>query len=171
MGRLQVRQAVAAAITAAKINYVGTVYEARPTILQESDYAGLMFNAASANGSAAVVVVNITDDKRQRKADTGRGAVNDTNIHSVVLELFFSSTSGDAVAAQLDYDAIVDALIVLIRNNPTMSAPSTVWSAGEFTEGVTHSQGEPYTSEDGLTILIPGVVKFQAWEWLAGTGI
>lgn len=151
--------------------FLGTVYPARPTILDEDAYVQTLSGLAieeSANGSACVAVVNIPRDKRMRRADTGRGAVQDSNIHEIALELFFASSCGDAVLAQTDYDQVVDALIIAIRENPV---PGTVWSAGEFQAGVVHDQDSPYTNADGLTILISGVVRFEAWEWIAGTGV
>lgn len=175
MGRVDSRAAIQAAIQNAQIPYVGTVYQARPTIIQEDDYEQTMTGEAiqlSANGSSSVVVVNMPGkDKRMMRAFAGRGNVNDTLIIPVVLELFFASTGGDATAAQVDYDSIVDALFVLIRNNPTLSAPATVWSAGEFTAGVTHTQAEPFSTDDGLTTLIVGNVEFECWQWLSGSGI
>lgn len=174
MGRAAVRTAIQSYIQGLGVNYLGTVHPARPTILQEADYEQTMAGkatAASDNGSACVAVVNIPSDLRQRRADTGRGAVNDSNIHQIALELFFASTGGDAVAAQEDYDSIVDALFIGIRANATPGGASVVWSAGEFQAGVAHNQTEPYTSDDGLTILINGVIRFEAWEWIKGTGV
>lgn len=175
MGRVAVRQAVTETITAAAIDYVGTVFPARPVIAEEQDYSQTLSGMAveqSAYGSSCLVVVNMPGrDKRMRRTLTGRGHVDDTNIHPIVLELFFASTSGEGIPAQQDYDSIVDALFVTIRNNPVMSAPDTVWSAGEYTAGVTHDQEQPYSSDDGLTILINGVIRFEAWEWIAGTNV
>lgn len=181
MGRAAIRTAVATALTGAAITYVGTVYPARPVIANEQDYVQTMSGQAialSPAGSSAIVVVNLPGpDKRMRRADTGRGAVNDTNIHPVALEIFFASTPSSSltqdagIAAQQDYDAVVDSLVTYIRNHPTLTAPATVWSAGEYTAGVTHTQIQPYTSADGLTILIDGVVRFEAWEWVVGTGV
>lgn len=174
MGRAAVRIAVQEYLQGLGVNYLGTVYPARPTILQEADYEQTMAGmavAASLNGSACVAVVNIPSDLRQRQSDTGRGAVDDWNIHDIALELFFASTGGDAVTAQEDYDSIVDALFVGIRENPTPGGSAVVWSAGEFRAGVGHDQTSPYTSIDGLTILINGVIRFQAYEWLSGTGV
>lgn len=174
MGRAAVRTAVQAAITAANITYVGTVYPARPTILQEEDYYQKLNGeaiAASSGGSACVVVVHLVSDKRERRALVGRNAVNDTNIHQVVLELFFACESGTALRAQADYDSIVDALFVEIRNNPLLSAPTVVWSAGEYQAGVVHDQGEAYSDDEGLTVLINSTVRFEVWEWVAGTGV
>lgn len=173
MGRVAIRSAVQALIQGAGIDYVGTVYPARPTILQEADYEQTMSGQAtaeSANGSACVIVVNLPADERLRRADTGRSFVNDTNIHDVTLELWFASTGGDAVAAQQDYDAIVDALFILVRENPTPGGSTVVWSAGEY-EPIVHKQGEPYTSEDGLTVLINSTFSFKAWAWDAGQGV
>lgn len=177
MGRQAVRAAVASVLTTAKITYVGTVYPARPVILDEQDYVQTMNGQAvaqSPNGSSAVLVVNLPGtDKRMRRTFTGRTHVDDTNIHPIAIEVFFASTPSSTqtqdagIGAQEDYDGIVDAIVTLVRNNPTMSAPTTVWSAGEYTAGVTHDQGQPYTDDDGLTIFINGVVKFEAWEWVA----
>lgn len=171
MGRAAVRAAVASAIQNAGITYVGTVFPARPTIVQEADYVQTLQGQAvqeSVNGSACVIVVNIPSNKRMRRTLAGRGWVDDTNINQVILELFFASTAGDAVNAQEDYDTVVDALFAEIRGNPTMSAPDAVWSAGEYTAGVVHDQALPESSDDGLTVFIIGTVRFEAWEWLSG---
>lgn len=174
MGRAGVRAAYQTYLQEANIPYLGTVYAARPTILSEDDYTQTLTGQAiteSANGSSCVVVINIVGDKRERMADTGRGAVNDTNIHKMVLELFFASSSGDAVSAQQDYDAVVDALIITLRANPTPGGTAVVWSAGEYTAGVVHDQDEPFSSADGLTVLINGVIRYDAYEWVVGAGV
>lgn len=175
MGRSAVRTAIVDTLSNANLSYVGSIYASAPTILDEDAYTQTMFGQAvptTGNGSSALIIVNLPGtDKRMRRADVGRGSVTDTNIHPVVLEIFFASSSGDAIVAQQDYDLIIDELIILIRENPTMSAPSTVWSAGEYQAGVTHDQGRPYSSADGLTIFIGGVVRFEAWEWIAGSGV
>ena len=171
MGRLAVRQAIQSYLQDYGVPYLGTVFPARPTILDEDAYVQTMSGQAvaeSANGSACVAVVNIPSDRRQRRADTGRGAVQDSAIHDIALELFFASSAGDAVAAQTDYDQVVDGLTVAIRADPT---PGSIWSAGEFQAGVAHAQDSPYTDADGLSILISGVLRFEAWEWVAGTGV
>lgn len=174
MGRAQVRTAVQGYLQGLGVPYLGTVYPARPTILQETDYEQTMSGvavASSSNGSACVAVVNIPSDLRQRRADTGRGAVTDTNIHQIALELFFASTGGDAVSAQEDYDSVVDGLTVGIRANATPGGSAVVWSAGEYKAGVAHDQTQPYSSDDGLTVLINGVIRFEAWEWVAGVDV
>lgn len=174
MGRLAVRNAVQAAIQAANISYVGSVFPARPTIVQEQDYEQTMQGIAvqgSQSGSNCVIVVNIVSDKRMRRALTGRDAVNDTNIHQVALELFFASVGGTGTTAQKDYDGVVDGLFIEIRNNPLLSAPTVVWSAGEYTAGVQHDQSAAYTTDTGLTVHINGLVRFEAYEWVAGSGV
>ena len=170
MGQADTRAAIVAALTAADFTGVGTIYSARGYIGEE-DYE---LNAALAysqtiSGSGCVIVVNLIDDKRMRRADVGRGAVNDTNIHMVALELFFANKAGDPIQAQADYDAVVDQVVPFIRYNPTMSAPDTVWSAGEYTTGVVHKQSSPFTDPDGTTVFINGVVRFEAWEWIYGS--
>lgn len=176
MGRVAVRSAVQAALQAAgeagTIPYLGTVFAAR-TYIGGEDYD---FNAAqqyvsSTNGSSCCIVVNLPSDKRMRRALVGRSAVNDTNIHPITLEVFFANTAGTAIKGQQDYDAIIDGIFVLVRNNPTLSAATTIWSAGEYTAGITHSHQAPYVGPDGTTVFIYGVVEFDAWEWVAGTGV
>lgn len=174
MGRAAVRTAVADYISGLGVSYLGTVFPARPVIADETAYMQTMSGTAiaqSAHGSTCIAVVNIPSDRRQRVADVGRGAVNDTDIHEIALELFFASTGGDAQGAQEDYDTVVDGLVVGIRANATPGGASVVWSAGEFEYGVQHAQEQPTTSEDGLTVVIWGVIRFEAWEFLAGTGV
>ena len=170
MGRASVRAAVTSYLTEAELGFVGVVHSARPEIIEESDYETSRLNEAvsSENGSSAVLVVNIPDDKRQRRADTGRGAVNDSWTHSIVIEVFFASVGGDAIAAQTDYDVVVDEITNLIRANATLSAPSAIWSAGEYTVGIQHQQSAPYNDAEGLAVFISGAVMFEAWEWVAG---
>jgi len=115
-------------------------------------------------GSCCMIVVNMPRDKRRRIAVQGRGSVDDMNKHSIVLELFFACTSGKGLSAQDDYDSIVDALFIAIRANPTPGGSAVVWSAGEFDAGVAHDQSQPYTDDDGLTILINGGIKYEAWN-------
>lgn len=171
MGQASVRAAVTNTIQGANIPLVGLVYPSRPIVLDEDSFE---MNAAdvvtlSPGGSGCVVVVNLVGpDKRYRIADTGRNAQYDILVHPIVLELFFASTGGDAIVAQNDYDTIVDALVEEIRTSPTMSAPATVWSAGEYSAGVTHIPSAPFTAADGLTVNIKGQVNFEAWEQIVG---
>lgn len=182
MSRVGVRQAIATYLNTAQISYVGAVYPARPIILSEQDYEQRMLNGAlsqitSANGSGCVLVVNLVEDQRDRRALTGRNAVNDTNIHSVSVELWFAC-NGDqqnGTAAQEDYDLIVDGIFVAIRKDPTLGTggqqPGDIWSAGEYSPWLNHRQGAPFTQNEGLTVFISGVIRFDAWEWIAGVGV
>jgi hypothetical protein len=169
MGRGTVRTAIAEYFSNADLQFVGKVYSARPEIVNEQDYETnrLKEAAPSVHGSSAVLVVNIASDDRRRRADTGRGAVNDTYTHNVGMEVFFASTSGAAVPAQEDYDTIIDGMIKLIRANATMGS-AAIWSAGEYEHGIQHQQGAPFTDADGLTVFISGIVKFEAIEWISG---
>lgn len=174
MGRKAVRLAIQEAIQSAGIDMVGTVFPARPSIIQEEAYVQTLSGQAvqeAADGSACVLVVNVPKDERTPYALAGRGPVADFNVHTIAIELFFACISGHGVAAQLDYDQIVDDLTVFIRGNPTMSAPATVWSAGEYRFGVRHTQEEPYQSEDGTSVLINGTLRFEAWEQDVGIGV
>ena len=170
MGRLQVREATYEYFAEANLPHVGVVHEALPEIVQEQDYETNRLGeaVATADGSSAVLVIHIPTDRRQRRADTGRGAVNDSRIHNIVMEVFFASTGGDAIAAQKDYDAIIDEIFTLIRANATFNAPNVVWSAGEYESGIHHEQTQPFNDAEGLATFITGAVRFEAWEWIAG---
>jgi hypothetical protein len=170
MSRLSMREAITAFLQAANIEYVGIVYPARPEIAPEQAYEENRLAEAvmSEGGSSSVLVVNLPSDIRQRKADTGRGAVNDQITYKAVLEVFFANVKGEAIQAQTDYDQTVDAIVTAVRENATLGAPGTVWSAGEYEAGVEHAQGEPYTDADGMTVFITGVVRFDAMSWIAG---
>lgn len=172
MGRATVRSAIQQAVQNAGIDYVGTVYPARPIVAQESAYRQTLTGQAvqaSANGSAALLVVNLPDDHRTRYGDVGRGALADFDKHMIAIEIFFACAEGSGIQSQADYDTIIDQLVEFIRENPTMSAPAAVWSAGEYRYGVRHAQDMPLTAEDGTTVVINGVVKFEAWEQIIGT--
>lgn len=177
MGRAIVRAAVSNYFTNAGIPFVGMVYSARPIVINENDYertmsAGTIEFIESGNGSGAVMVVNIPDDKRVRKTLTGRGAVDDTNVHTIVLEIFFGSTGGEGISAQSDHDQLIDAVVTAIRSDPLLgTGGKPIWSAGEFDFGVVVEQAEPYTGSDGTTVFIPSTIRFQAWEWIAGSGV
>jgi hypothetical protein len=171
MGRLEVREAVKEYFAKANLQYVGTVHSARPEILQEQDYENSPIWGQiqlSENGSSAVLIVDIPSDTRQRRADTGRGAVNDTLICKVVIEVFLASLGGGAVAAQNDYDTVIDQMVDLIRADATLDAQGTIWSAGEYEAGIAHQQSEPFTDVDGLNVNIFGTVQFDAWQWISG---
>ena len=182
MGRAAVRTAVtaflenAASPSAAYIPYVGTVYSARPLIVDETAYENTMSGQAvtsSGTGGNAILVVNLDQDVRKRKADTGRGAVNDEWTHGVFIEIFYANLGGNdtqpqGLAAQGDYDLIVDAITNAIRSDATLGDPSVIWSAGEY-EDIVHAQNAPKTSEDGTTVYIVGTLRFTAWEWVNGT--
>jgi hypothetical protein len=170
MSRVAVRTAIKEYFANADLQYVGMVHSARPEILNEQDYETNRLAEAvpSANGSSAVLVVNIPSDDRKRRADTGRGAVNDSQVHKIVMEVFFASTGGDAVVAQNDYDTIIDGMVNLVRANAVMNAPGVIWSAGEYDAGIQHQQTAPFTDADGLVVFISGAVSFDAYEWIAG---
>lgn len=170
MGRLAVREATAEYFAEANLPHVGVVHPALPEIVQEQDYETNRLGEAVAteDGSSAVLVIHIPTDTRQRRADTGRGAVNDSLICKVVMEVFFASTGGDAISAQKDYDAIIDSIVALIRANATFNAPAAIWSAGEYTNGIQHQQTQPFNDADGLATFITGAVRFDAYQWIAG---
>jgi hypothetical protein len=168
--RLALRTAIAEYFANGKLPYVGAVYAARPEVVPEAAYEENRFGeiTPSENGSGTVLVVNVPSDKRQRAADTGRGAVQDRHVYQIGLEVWFANVSGNGVSAQEDYDVVVSAITNLIRANATMNAPNAIWSAGEYEVGIEHEQREPTTNEDGTTVFVFGAVRFEAWQWIAG---
>lgn len=179
MGRADVRQAIATYLNGAEINYVGAVYPARPIILDESAYEERMLNNAvtqitSDIGSGCVLVVNIVADRRDRMADTGFSHVNDMTKREVSVELWFACVGDpeNGAGAQGDYDAIVEAMFVAIRADPTLGTANqgagAIWQAATYPPYVSHEQGAPYTRDDGLTVFIKGVAKFEAWSQEVG---
>ncbi len=170
-GRAAVRAAVTSYFTNyanPPIPYLGTVYPARSYVYEEAYTENMNGQAvaASAGGSAAVAVVNLPQSDRERRAEVGRAAVNDLNVHKVSLEVFFACTGGDPVVAQQDHDTMMDAITVAIRADGTLGAQ--VWSAAEYQGGVQVMQGMPYTDDEGMVVFIPAVVRFEVWEWIAG---
>lgn len=163
------RSAVQSFFQGLDIPYVGTVFAERAYVHGE-DYELTAANqySVSVDGSGAVLVVNIPHEKRQRRAMTGRGGVNDSCIYDIALEIYLANSAGAPSEAQTNYDSIIDQIILQVRGNPLLGNSIAVWSAGEFDYGVDHTQSEPWTEEDGTTIFITGVVRFQAWEWDAG---
>src|ERR1700677_1176953 len=125
--------------------------------------------STSAGEAISLSVVGVTlSSFSQRRALTGRGGVNDSCIYRIALEVYLANLEGAPVDAQNDYDAIIDEIILQIRGNPNLGNAIAVWSAGEFNYGVEHEQSEPWTEEDGTTVFITGVVRFEAWDWQAG---
>lgn len=172
MGRAVVRTAVTDYLTAAALPFVGTVYRARPFIIDEEDYevsiaAGTEQLVTSVDGSAAVIIVHIPDSGRERVTMTGRAFVDDKEIHDVTLEVLFSNTAGDAVVAQDDHDTLMDAITVALRADPLLGSPQVIWSSGEF-RPIKVDQHEPYTTSESTTVFIPTTIAFQVWEWIAG---
>ena len=174
MGRLDVRQAIATYLNNAQINYVGAVYPARPIILPEEAYEERMLNGAvtqvsSGNGSGCVLVVNIREDQRDRMADTGFSHVNDMNKRTIVVELWFACLGDpeNGLGAQGDYDSIVDGIFIAIRADPTLGTanqpPASIWQAATYPPYIYHEQSAPYTQDEGLTVFIRGIARFEAW--------
>lgn len=179
MSRVGVRNAIASYLNAAEVDYVGVV-NAERNYINEQDYEQRILNdeitpVSSSTGSGCVLIVNITADRRKRMTLTGRGSVNDMNIHSVALELWFKNTAGDPVGGQQDYDSIVDGIFEAIRADPTLGtggqSPGSIWQAGETEVGIDHHQTAARTPATGMGLLITGAVLFEAWEQIVGVGV
>ena len=159
MGRASVRSAVATFITGA-VSGVGTVYPSPPKIAQTVD-----FDPATLGGSGAIVIVHLPSDKRTRVSLGGYHA-DKIDRHQVALEVQFASFKTDATQAQSDHDAIIDGLIGVIEANHNLGVPAVVFEAGEGDFGIEVEQGEPWLSEDGQTVRIDALIRFEVLEWV-----
>jgi len=180
MGRASIRQAAYNYFTNAGIPNLGTVFAARPFVVNEDDYdtsmaAGLIQYITSSSGSSGIMIVNISESGRRRNELTGFGAVGDFTVHQMELEVFFANTAGDAIAAQTDHDTTMDSIVIAIRADPTLGTagnPGTIFGAGVFQSvPITVHQGSPFWDPDGTTVFIPSIVRFEAWEHPSGTGV
>jgi len=170
MGRAATRQAITSYIESLNLPFVGTVYPSRPMIVPEDAYDVSMAGqvVTSPNGSSAIVVVHLPEDKRSRDPLTGYGFVEDKDVHAVILETWMGNVSGNAITAQADHDLFIDSLVMGLRGDPNLGNPQVIWAAGEFEKGVQVSQGEPYQQPDGTAMIFPCHIHFDAWEWLSG---
>lgn len=183
MGRTIVRSVVTTYLQNQNFTNVGTIYPARPIIVDDADYDAAMSSwlweqqGLPDTGSAAVLIVNLPDDHRAREAITGRTGVNDTDRHEVVLEVFFANVGGgtatvpQGIVAQNDHDALIDSIVVALRADWSLGNPQQIFSSGEFQRGVDVSQGEPFTEENSTVIFIVATIHFDVYEWLAGVGV
>jgi hypothetical protein len=102
-------------------------------------------------------------------ADTGFSHVNDMNKRSISVELWFACLGDpeNGAGAQGDYDNIVDGIFIAIRADPTLGTanqpPASIWQAATYPPYISHEQGAPYTLDEGLTVFIKGVARFEAW--------
>jgi hypothetical protein len=173
--RAVVRAAVASYLGAQSIPFLGTIHTARPFLIPEDDYDSQISNWAlqlnppvGDNRSGCVMIIHIPDSQRSRVSLSGRAFIEDTDVHTVVLEMLFANQSGDGEIAQGEHDILMDATVMAIRADPLLGMPGTIWSAGEFQQGVHVTQHEPFWSQDGLTEFIVALIRFDTWEWLSG---
>ena len=175
--RAAVTNYITAGVESGQIPFIGTVFPSHPIIVTEDDYEmkmanGLLQYVTSSQGSNGVLIVVIPESGRTRQSLTGYAAVDDSIVHQVELEIYFANPQGDAIAVQADHDTLCDALTIAIRADPTLGTagnPGAIFGAGTINKTpVSVHQGPPFTGEDGMTVFIPSVVRFEAWEWVSG---
>jgi hypothetical protein len=162
VGRASVRAAIAAYFTPATVAGLSTTYAARPKLIPEQ-----AFNLALNGGSGAVLIVHLTTDDEHRVAVGGATSGWKFNVHDVALEIKFQSVKADAVVAQADHDALIDALMVRFRADRTLGTGGVpIWQAGEEHDlgnvGIKLDMAEPVLGKQN--VLIDCVLRFQAFE-------
>ena len=100
-----------------------------------------------------------------------RRVVTENSLATVDEVTNFCKAGGGCGMCRDDIQTIIDAIRVVIRNNPDLSAPDTVCSSGEYRAGVNHEMSQPFTSEDGMTIIVVGTIRWEVWQWIAGTNV
>jgi len=171
--RANVREAAVEYLQNANLPFVGTVFAARPEVVDEEDYERSLSGAVSQyvtsqSGSAAVLIVNVPSSDRKRETLTGLSHVEDTDTHELVLELVLANTAGEAVEAQQDHDTVCDAIVASIRADPLLGTglSGRVFPAGSAQVQVTQSM--PFTGADGTTVFILAVIRTDVIEWISG---
>jgi hypothetical protein len=165
VGRASVRAAIAAYFTPAAVGAcLSTTYAARPKQIPQT-----AFKFSANGGSGAVLVVHLTTDDEHRVALGGAHSGGKFDVHDIALELKFQSVKTDAIAAQADHDALVDAVKTLLRADRTLGTGGVpIWQAGEDGDlgnvGIRFDMAEPVLTKQA--VIIEGVLHFQAYEYL-----
>lgn len=104
---------------------LGTLYLAPPKRFPATDF---MAGRAAGARSGALVVVRVPRQRENRRAG-GRGAGIKRIAYEAQLDVYHLSYARDALDAQNDFDAFLDAMEARLRADPTLAA--AVFSAGE----------------------------------------
>lgn len=143
---------------------MGTVFAAMPKIIRTQDF---MQGQPAGQTSSAILVVFLAADKEHRIASGGptgaTGPVGWKRIdYEVELNIFHRSTDPDSIVAMQDFDALVEALKVRLREDRTMG--NTFWQDGEGVFGIVGEYGEPKLTGDVTETW--GRLTFEATEMI-----
>lgn len=159
MGRAAIRTAIAAYLATPAIPFVGTVHRARPKLIPPTDFT----IESELDNSGAVIVVHLPHDLETRTAAGGKTSGGKWDKSTVVLELLFQSPVG-AQQAQDDHDAFIDALMMRLRADRQLGAPSVIFQSGQDPTGYDLQLAEPITGAQ--TVIISAALTFSVWSYI-----
>jgi hypothetical protein len=167
-GQAVARAAIAAWFSPSQIPGLATTFRSAPTIIPASAYT-----LASGAGSGSVLIVHLPSAHEVRVAMGGPTSGEKFAKYDLALEVKFRSVKTDAMAAQDDQDALIDAIYARWRQDRTFGTSpkkytgsnATIWQAGEGAAGIEYQQSQAVL--DGTTIIIDAVIKGEAWLYIA----
>jgi hypothetical protein len=167
-GQAAARAAIAAWFAPSQIPGLATTYPSTPTIIPASAYT-----LASGAGSGSVLVVHLPAAQEVRIAMGGPTSGEKFNKYTVVLEVKFRSVKSDAMAAQADQDALIDAIYARWRQDRTFGTSpkkytgsnATIWQAGEGAAGIKMQQVQAILDDN--TVIIGASITGELWLYIA----
>ncbi len=161
MGRASVRATIAAYFAPGNVAGLSTTYRARP-----KEIPAQAFKLSVGSGSGAVLVIHMPNDDEKRIAMGGATSGGKFDVHDVAMEILFASTKPDALAAQDDHDALIDAFMARFHADRTFGSTNGVpiFQAGEGPAGIRIELTEPVLSKQSF--ILNGVIRFEAEEWV-----
>jgi len=160
MGRASVRAAIAAYFTPASLAGLTTTYAAPP-----KEIPAQAFGLSAGSGSGAVLIVHLTDEDESRIALGGAHDGGKFDTHHIAIELMFQSVKSDAIAAQADHDALIDAFMTLFRADRTLGTGGVpIFQAGEDSAGIKTMVVQPVLGKQN--VILNSVIRFNALEFV-----
>jgi hypothetical protein len=162
MSRATVRAGIAAYLAPPAVTGINTVYTSYPKIIPA---AAFFASSAIGAGGGAALVVHIVASPEMRKTSPAVAGGWKRVDHEVELNLFHrwvapsQTVGGDAmIDAMANFDAVIDALKVKIRADPTCGG--ALWQWGQEIDG---RFGDPDLTANGVETW--GALTLTASEW------
>lgn len=114
---------------------LGTLYLAKPKRFPATDFTAGQASGAQSGAMAVVLLPR----QRETRRTFGRGVGIKRVAYDASLDVYHLSTARDAIAAQNDFDALLEAVETRLRADPTLGG--AVFSAGEG--DLSNLTGEP----------------------------